>query len=141
MTDCSPEKAHHKRTFSKDVKNLSGILRWISEIAQKNAFQGKDLRDVEIASEEAISNIFLYSQSDLLEVNLTIFSEKIEIVLIDKGMPFNPLDQKLRDEKLPLEEMPLGGFGIFLMKSLLDELSYKRIDGQNRLTLVKKKKP
>ena len=42
------------------------------------------------------------------------------------------------DITLPVEERPIGGLGIFLVKNIMDEVTYRRIDGRNELTMLKR---
>ena len=59
-------------------------------------------------------------------------------VIRDKGKPFDPTAQDEADTTLSLEERPIGGLGIYLVRQLMDSINYERIDGQNVLTLRKK---
>lgn len=63
----------------------------------------------------------------------------LEISFTDQGLPFNPLSQAAPDTMLCVEDRPLGGLGIHLMRQLTDNQSYSHsaLDG-NRLSLVKR---
>ena len=54
----------------------------------------------------------------------------------DKGMPFNPLEQKEADLNVSLEERQIGGLGIHLIKEIMDEVRYAYEDGENVLRLA-----
>ena len=56
----------------------------------------------------------------------------------DGGKPFNPLDVKPPDLYAPLEDRELGGLGIHLVRSLMDQVTYRREGDQNVLTVRKK---
>ncbi len=63
----------------------------------------------------------------------------IEITLTDQGRPFNPLDQPAPDLSVPVEDRPLGGLGIHLIRQMTDHQSYCYSLGEgNQLILVKK---
>jgi hypothetical protein len=53
----------------------------------------------------------------------------------DDGRPFNPLELTPPDTNLPVEDRPIGGLGIHLLRKLSDRMEYARIEGKNRLTL------
>ncbi|MBQ6033357.1 MAG: ATP-binding protein, partial [Prevotella sp.] len=55
----------------------------------------------------------------------------------DEGTPFDPTTRKEVDTTLPVEERPIGGLGILLVRKLMDSINYERIDGKNVLTLRK----
>ena len=61
----------------------------------------------------------------------------LKIVITDNGIPFNPLETREPDITLPLEERPIGGLGIFLVKQLMTDVRYDRSEGKNRLTMTK----
>jgi anti-sigma regulatory factor (Ser/Thr protein kinase) len=65
----------------------------------------------------------------------------LEIVVIDDGHEFNPLEFPEPDTNLPVEERPIGGLGIHLLRKMADRLEYRRIDGFNRLALLKHTRP
>ena len=54
----------------------------------------------------------------------------------DEGTEYNPLEKPDPDINLPPEERQIGGLGIFMVKEMTDEISYKREDGKNILTLI-----
>ena len=58
-------------------------------------------------------------------------------VLTDAGIAFDPTQVPAADVNLSLEERPIGGLGIFLIRKIMDEVSYQRMDGKNRLCMRK----
>ena len=69
-------------------------------------------------------------------------SDRLSIEVIDEGKPFNPLEEAEQpDLDASLKERKVGGLGLHLVRNLMDEISYRREAGKNRLTLVKFRKP
>ena len=62
----------------------------------------------------------------------------IILVLTDTGVEFDPTLAPEADITLSAEERPIGGLGIFLIRQIMNEVKYERIDGKNILTLEKK---
>jgi len=60
------------------------------------------------------------------------------LTVTDDGHPFNPLEAPEPDTTLPVEERPIGGLGIYLLRKMFDRMDYTRTDGKNRVTLRKK---
>ena len=60
------------------------------------------------------------------------------MVVEDDGHPFNPLEQMEPDTNLPIEERPIGGLGLHLLRKLSDRMEYVWKNGRNRVTLQKK---
>jgi anti-sigma regulatory factor (Ser/Thr protein kinase) len=57
----------------------------------------------------------------------------------DSGRPFDPASREDPDvSPVPAEERDVGGLGIFMVKRLMDEVSYKREGGKNVLVLRKR---
>jgi anti-sigma regulatory factor (Ser/Thr protein kinase) len=65
--------------------------------------------------------------------------DSVQFVIIDGGTPFDPTAKADADTTLSVEERPIGGLGIFLVRQLMDTVSYEYKGGKNRLTLVKNK--
>jgi anti-sigma regulatory factor (Ser/Thr protein kinase) len=57
--------------------------------------------------------------------------------VIDSGKEFDPTLQPEADVTLSLEERPVGGLGIFLIRRVMQSVEYQRVDGKNILTMVK----
>ena len=56
----------------------------------------------------------------------------LRVILMDKGVPFNPLtDAKVPDVNLPLEEREVGGCGILISRKFAKRLEYRRIGDWN----------
>jgi sigma-B regulation protein RsbU (phosphoserine phosphatase) len=64
--------------------------------------------------------------------------ERLKFTIIDRGAPFDPTTKVNVDTTLSVEDRPIGGLGIHLMRQLMDSINYERIDGKNILTLRKK---
>ena len=79
-------------------------------------------------------------QSGEFEIIITSEEQAITVEIIDNGPPFNMLqDAPLPDVEAEIEERPVGGLGIHLVKTMMDELHYKRDQEKNHLTLVKRR--
>lgn len=89
---------------------------------------------MQVVLDELVSNIVFHSQTK--SPSRLILRKEVDaycVILVDEGIPFNPLTyQKPRDESKP------GGVGIDMVRSFVDELSYRRLDDKNILTIRKK---
>ena len=61
-----------------------------------------------------------------------------EVEVEDDGLCFNPLDAPEPDLTGPIEDRPIGGLGIYLVKNIMDELDYRRREGRNCLFMKKR---
>jgi anti-sigma regulatory factor (Ser/Thr protein kinase) len=91
--------------------------------------------------EEAFSNVIFYAFDDkdthMIGVEFILEKDKLTIVLKDGGKPFDPTAKEDPDTTLSVEERPIGGLGIFLIKKMMDEVYYQRVSDKNHLTMVK----
>ena len=94
-----------------------------------------------LAIEELVTNCIKYGFDDnedhLIEVRLSVSASSIAVIVMDDGRPFNPLVVPDPDTSLPLEERPIGGLGIHLLRRMSDEIEYVREGNKNRVTLRK----
>ena len=75
-------------------------------------------------------------QQDIL-LRVTSSEQQLVFLITDQGVSFDPTKVEDADVTLPLEERPIGGLGIFLIRQIMNEVSYERIDGQNKLIMKK----
>ena len=94
-----------------------------------------------IAFDELLNNVISYGYEDeekhTIEVEVELKGERLIITLIDDGIPFNPFRNDPPDTMLSVEERGIGGLGVHIVKSLMDEYEYKRNADKNIITLVK----
>lgn len=102
----------------------------------------KALYQIEVAIEEVLVNIVSYaglSAEEGVEIRCEVLDDPLRVVLqfLDEGVPFDPLaksDPDISPEGLMERE---GGLGIFMVKQMMDEVSYSYENGKNTLTVLK----
>ena len=117
------------------------ILKAILQTPEVSSCAIKDLMLIRLACEELVMNITSYAYPEdvegFLEVDVEKTDERIVIRFKDGGMPFNPLELKKPDTKLPWKQRRIGGLGIFLVKKKMDDVRYAYEDNKNVLTIEK----
>lgn len=95
-----------------------------------------------LAVEEIVVNIVSYAYPEgtdgELDIEVHADEEAMTLTFADKGIPFNPLAKEDPDTTLGIEERPIGGLGIFLVKQMMDSVSYRYEEGRNVLIIKKK---
>lgn len=118
---------------------LDHVYSEIVLLGEKEGWPPKLVYTVNLVLEELEVNALTHGrESGLEEYEITIDSqpESVVVELSDDGPPFNPLtDAPLPDLDSPLESRPIGGLGIYLIKTMVDEISYRRETDRNYLTL------
>ena len=111
---------------------------WLAE--RHVSFEAMYLASLTI--EELVTNCIKYGYDDpagrTIDMMFSVEGQVLRIEVVDDGRPFNPLDAPAPDLSIPIEQRPIGGLGLHLLRELSDEAHYERRDGSNRLTLLKR---
>jgi anti-sigma regulatory factor (Ser/Thr protein kinase) len=125
-----------------ELSELGRLARQVKELAGLWQAPEAALGDIDLALEEIVSNIIRHGYTDQgqhpIQLEFRRTPDGLVATVVDDGKPFNPLNRPDPDVTLPLEERPIGGLGIFLVRRLMDAVSYERRGGQNVLTLTKR---
>lgn len=128
-------------TIPAAVENLGQVLAFVDE--QLAGCPPDILLQIDIAVEEIYVNIAHYAYPSgagdaTIRCAVSRTSPpKATIELVDGGIPYDPLSRKDPDITLDAEERQIGGLGIFMVKDMMDHVSYRREDGKNVLTMKK----
>ncbi len=128
---------------------LSNHLSEIERLHQVLWKFGKDqdlphnvINTMNLALEEIVTNVIEHGHEDTDEhfilIRCSVYDGQIMAEIEDDGKPFNPLEQPAPDITLPLEERPLGGLGIYLIRNVMDGLDYTYQGGKNQIRLKKR---
>ena len=125
---------HEIERIQAAVKILSQAEGWAPEL----------LFQIELVLEEIGTNIIKYGRDGEketeIQITLTSGSKSLTMEIIDNGRPFDPLaDSPPPDLDSEVQDRPIGGLGVYLVRKLMDEASYRHEDGKNKLTLTKYK--
>jgi anti-sigma regulatory factor (Ser/Thr protein kinase) len=127
-----------------------------AELARLEAFadafaRGRGLPDDErvrllLILEELFTNVVVHgyapgAANGSISVVLGWGAGRLTIDLVDDGRPFDPLAREAPDLDVPGEEREIGGLGIHIVRSLVDEASYRRSGSQNHLQLARQVEP
>ena len=121
---------------------LESVTEFIDGELARYDCPAKVLYQIEVAIEEIMVNIESYAQlsdDDGVEVRVEVLDDPLRVILqfLDRGVPFDPLasaDPDISPEALAERE---GGLGIFMVKQMMDGVSYAYEDGKNTLTILK----
>ena len=122
------------------LEGMDVILSFVSFLLDTNGCTPKARTQMRMAVEELYVNVTLYaypSKDGWAEIRGAVENGTATFRLIDGGTPFDPLAKPDPDTLLSGEEREIGGLGIFMVKTMVDELEYEYRDGCNRLTLRK----
>lgn len=124
------------------LSELQRIAEAVSVWCRENAVSAPAEFQVILALEEIVSNVIRYGWKDggdhQLHVRLSRLEDQLRVEVEDDAAPFNPLEVPTADTNLPLEERPVGGLGIHLVRQIMDGLEYRRLAGKNLFIMSKK---
>ena len=135
--------------MAEESVSVSGCAEGVREVARafdafstSNGLPGALVRAVHVALDELLSNTvrsgFAPGQTGRIDVRFEIAEGALDVLIVDDGLPFDPLARVDPDTTAPLEARPVGGLGIYLVRQLVDSVDYKRLGRENRLHLKKR---
>jgi anti-sigma regulatory factor (Ser/Thr protein kinase) len=127
-------------TLPAQVEYLAQWMPFIAGCAQAQGLPPKRIRDIELAAEEALVNVCHYAYpagGGEVEVTCRLEAQhRFIIEIADRGVPFDPLSLMAPELTSDIAKRQVGGLGVFLMRKLMDEVTYSREGDQNILRLV-----
>lgn len=124
-----------------DLKEIATLTFFIEEICEELSLPAETTMHITLALEEAVSNIIMYAypqqEKQTILLKATFSNNQLVFFLSDKGVSFNPTDAPDPDLTSSIEDRPIGGLGIFLIRSIMNEVSYQRLGDENQLMLKK----
>lgn len=122
---------------SSGTEGTARIIDGVDALLTKHGCSVEVRRSIDVVVDELCANITAYAyegENGPMCVEAKAGSNFIILKFIDSGMEFDPLEHS--DPELSDEPMP-GGLGLYLVKNLVDEISYRRLDNKNVLTVTK----
>ena len=133
--------AERSLTLQNDIAQIPLLADFIGEAAAAWGLRSDHTQAVNLALEEALTNVMMYAypkgETGSISLKAVKHPDRIDFILSDAGRPFDPTAAEEPDVTLPVEQRPIGGLGIFLVKKIMDSVSYCRTAGENILTMTK----
>jgi len=126
--------------FSVNIAEMSRMRQFLQNVAAEADFTDRQTKELRLAVEEAVANVVDYSGATIMRLSAIIGETAASIIITDDGKPFDPTQVPPPDFSMQPEDRPAGGLGITYMRSMTDEMTYRRQEGMNILTLTKKRK-
>lgn len=130
-------------TIEAVLDNLDTVIDFIDEQLDEYGCGMKEKMAIDVAADELFTNIASYAynpEKGNATVRVEVFEDPlaVEITFIDNGVPYDPLAKADPDTTLSVEDRPIGGLGIFIVKKSMDAVNYEYKEGRNILTIRKK---
>ena len=131
---------HLEKVFDGTKESIKEMLEFVGKFIDEQEISEAFKNKLLVVGDELFSNIVNYGyrgKGGPITIRLSLNSDTHEfsMAVIDKAKEFNQLNVDIPANP---DEPRIGGYGIFIVKSIMDEYSYNYIDGQNILLLKKK---
>ena len=126
------------------IDSLKELMHFVSGFAGDHGFSESKIHDIQLATEEALLNIFEYAypgeHKGEVEVSCEMRSDsELNIRILDTGIPFDILSLSAPDLTCPLPDRKIGGLGCYLIRKMADDVQYHRQGDTNILNLLVRK--
>lgn len=130
-----------KREFKAAVIVYPEVSKWVEDNLKKIGCPMKILMQISMCLEEIYINIAHYAYGDkggMVNLGFDYSDNIVTLQLRDRGIEFNPLAVDAPKKNLSLEDRKEGGFGIYLVREMMDKVEYTYENGENVLTFRKR---
>ena len=128
--------------LANEISEISRLGDFIEDMGNEFSLAPDVIFNLNLVLEEAVVNIINYAypkeEHEFIYLSAKMHEGSIVIVLTDTGKEFDPTMAPEADVTLSADDRQIGGLGIFLIRQIMNEVRYERIDGKNILTLEKK---
>lgn len=131
-----------KKIFAATLDNIPAVTAFVDEQLEAMDCPMKAQMQIAIAIDELFSNIARYAYAPgtgtaLVRIEETDNPRAAVITFEDEGIPYDPLAKDDPDVTLSAEDRQIGGLGIFMVKKIMDDVSYEYHDHRNILKIRK----
>ena len=123
------------------ISELEKVAQFVEEIGEELGLSMELQMNLHLVMEEMVTNVIFYAypQDEEADIELLAKSDGKELtfVLSDQGKEFDPTAKEDADLDVNPAERELGGMGIFIVKNIMNKVTYQRLEGKNLLTMTK----
>lgn len=131
----------YRKKVNASTHNLSDIREFVSMHASEQGFSAQKVSDIQLAVDEAYTNIIKHAykndSSKEVIINLEFDDDKMAVTLTDHGIGFDIEKYKKPNLKKQIERKKRGGMGVYLIRKLMDDVTYNVKNQKNILRMCK----
>ena len=114
----------------------------LEALARETGIAPEHLHKVQLSAEEYVTNVFKYAFDQQgehqVKVRLQLENGELSLEFEDEGRPFNLLEYPTPDLTVPLDQRPIGGLGIHMIRQSMDQVAYCRKAGKNIVVMTRR---
>ncbi len=118
----------HERRFEGNTEQLKDIRVFVAARVSELGGSADDVFACQLAADEAASNVFEHAYGDqggIVQVKVSRENDDLVISVVDWGAPFDPTGVPAPDLTSGLQDRPVGGLGIYLIRKLMNRVMYR----------------
>ena len=125
------------------LSELERVVGFMDGIGETLGLSGELVMNLNLVLEEMVTNIIRYAYPQQADDSIELKAEwddktmTLTLTLADQGLAFDPMSKGTLDTNVNPAEREIGGMGIFIVKNIMDSVSYQRLDGKNVVTMKK----
>jgi serine/threonine-protein kinase RsbW len=124
-----------------ELDNLERVSEEIERCMRAHDMPDEAILDMQLAVEEAVTNSILHGYDGspgTVGIRIDTSPHHVAVEIADEAPAFDPLAVPEPDVGADLDDRKIGGLGIFLIRQVMDEVTYRYENNKNILVLVKK---
>jgi sigma-B regulation protein RsbU (phosphoserine phosphatase) len=128
------------------LEEITRVTEAISAFCEQHDLDGKNRRSLSLVFDELLNNTISYGYDDddddehVIDIAVLVADGRLVATVSDDGKPFNPFVSATPDTELSVEDRPIGGLGVHLVRNVMDKVSYERRGEHNVILLEKQLK-
>ena len=130
-----------KLIIKNQVGELERVNQFIEEISEELGLGMELPMNLNLVMEEMVSNVIFYAYPEGKAADIELSAEsngkELTFVLSDQGKEFDPTAKEDADPDVSPMDREIGGMGIFIVKNIMNQVTYQRLEGKNLLTMKK----
>ena len=123
------------------VEELERVNQFVEEIGEEMGLSMELQMNLNLVMEEMVSNVIFYAYPEGTEADIELVAEsngkELTFVLSDRGREFDPTAKEDADPDVNPMDRDIGGMGIYIVKNIMNQVTYQRLEGKNLLTMTK----
>lgn len=123
------------------ISELERVNQFVEEIGDELGLDMELQMNLNLVMEEMVSNVIFYAYPQGTEAEIELVAEsdgkEVTFVLSDSGKEFDPTMRESVNTDINPAERDIGGMGIFIVKNIMNKVTYQRLKGKNLLTMKK----
>ncbi|AGY53601.1 Anti-Sigma Regulatory Factor [Bacteroidales bacterium CF] len=133
---------NRKIILTNNIEQINSLHDFVDSIGDELKLSPALALNLNLALEEIVSNVILYayppeSSENKIFIEFVKSGDQLKFIISDYGKPFDPTTKDEPDITLEAVDRPIGGLGIFLVRQIMDDITYYRENNMNKLVLCK----